>query len=185
MPRFKDETVLVLLFLLIFWTPLLRSEEELVQVKAYISRSAVRPGEEFMVALQVRIKKGWHINANTVDNEFLIPTSFSFAEPEGLRVVEFYYPEPKRGRFEYSESDSSYYENEVLFGVRLQTERSLPLGKTEMSGKLKYQACDDRSCRPPRTVPLKVIINVVPDGEETQATHPEIFSRIESGQKER
>lgn len=179
MLRCRDGKVFVCLLLLILVRPLLQSEEKLVEIKVFVSRSAVHPGEEFKVAHRVRIKKGWHINASKVENELLVPTSLTFDGNQGLQILESYNPQPRRGRFEYSESDLSYYEGEVFFGARLSAGDAVPLGKNEMSGKFRYQACDDRSCRPPKTIRFKVLVEVVPAGQETRATHPEIFARIE------
>jgi thiol:disulfide interchange protein DsbD len=184
MVRIRKGRLFAFLLLLILGQPLLHSEEELVEIKAYISRNAVHRGEEFKVALQVRIKEGWHINANKAEDELLIPTSFSFDTAEGIQVVESYYSEPERGRFEYSESDQSYYQGEVLFGARVQVDADVPLGKSEMSAKLRYQACDDRSCAPPRTISLLIPFEVVPTAEETRDTHPEIFAKIKFTKRE-
>lgn len=184
MVLFRHGKVFISLLLLILVRPLLQSEETLVEVKAYISRNAVHRGEEFKVALRVRIKKGWHINASKVENELLIPTSFAFDTVEGLQVIESYDPEPERGRFDYSESDLSFYQGEVLFGARVEVGADVPLGKSEMSVKFRYQACDDRSCSPPRTIPLTVLIEVVPTAQETHSAHPEIFAKIKFTKKE-
>jgi hypothetical protein len=83
----------------------------------------------------LRVKEGWHINANPASSPYLIPT-----EIQGdVRNVS--YPPGKSMTFAFSEEPLSVYDGEVA--IELEPER----GAAEFT--LVYQACDDTRCLSP------------------------------------
>ena len=67
-------------------------EEEFVQILPFLSKSGVHAGEEFGLALQIKIRPGWHINGPELVDEFLIPTTLSFEENKSFEISEYVYP---------------------------------------------------------------------------------------------
>jgi uncharacterized protein len=83
----------------------------------------------------LRVKEGWHINANPASSPYLIPTEIQGS----VRNVS--YPPGKPMTFAFSEAPLSVYDGEVA--IELEIER----GATELT--LVYQACDDTRCLSP------------------------------------
>ena len=97
-----------------------------------------------------------HINSHKPSSEFLIPTVFSIPESEGVKLEDANYPgggvitlpsDPK--------AKLSVYSGDFI----IQTMIVSPKGDHLVQGKLRYQACNDNQCLPPRTitVPIDVI----------------------------
>jgi DsbC/DsbD-like thiol-disulfide interchange protein len=158
-------------------------EEELVQVVPFLSKSGVHAGEEFGVALQIKIRPGWHINGPELVDEFLLPTTLSFEENKDFEISECVYPKPESGRFEYSQSVLAIYEGDVFFGALVKAAKNLRRGPQKLIGKLSFQACDARVCSSPSEVSFEVSLEVVPDSKETKDVNQDIFSKLKFKKK--
>ncbi len=153
-------------------------QDVITDMKTFLARDAVYPGETFKAALLLSISPDWHINANPVNDEFLVPTTVDFREEGVFKVIDTIYPTALPARFEFSESEVLVYAESALIGVLLKTgDRVLP-GIYKLKGTFSYQACNDSSCLPPESLSVELEIKVVDFETPTQAVHPEIFSRI-------
>lgn len=119
---------------------------------------AVPAGKPSPVTLHFRIAQGLHINSHTPSGDTLIPTSFSIPAGEVVRLDDTGYPvgtditlalDPK--------TKLNVYTGEFAIAARIV---SAP-GHHTVDAKLRYQACDQNECMPPKTisVPLDVIAN--------------------------
>jgi hypothetical protein len=103
------------------------------------------------LALRFVIQTGLHINSHTPHSRFLIPTTLTLDPPVGVEIAKVVYPAGVDYHFSFSPKDAlSVYTDE--FGVHVQL-HARP-GHYSLPGQLHYQACDDRACNPPRTLPL-------------------------------
>jgi DsbC/DsbD-like thiol-disulfide interchange protein len=116
----------------------------------------VPAGKSSPVALHFRIAQGLHINSHTPSDEFLIPTVFSIPASEGVKLDGASYPS---GTSLTLPSDPktklSVYSGEFIIQAKIVA----PPGDHLVQAKLRYQACNDSQCLPPKTitVPIDVI----------------------------
>ena len=167
------------LFSLYGYTNTSTGESEIIKIKTFISKNRVHPGETFKVALLVKITPNWHIHAHELSDEFLIPTKLIFEEKEKIEVTDYYYPEPKAEKFEYSESELQIYDEEVILGALIKASHELQLGHHKLKGKFSYQPCDDKSCLPPKKIEFEISFEVVPLSQETEDIHKDIFLKLD------
>jgi len=113
-------------------------------------------GKSSLVVLHFRIAQGLHINSHTPREDYLIPTTFSIPDGSGVRLESATYPagtdftlpiDPK--------TKLSVYTGEFTIQARIVA----TLGNHLVEAKLRYQACDNNACMPPKTitVPIDVI----------------------------
>jgi len=119
------------------------------------SRVAVKPGQETVVRVEVRIRPGYHINSHQPNEEYLIPTRLRW-ENAGLKVRRVEYPEAETVRYEFSEEPLSVYSGKIAMVSVFEPVEKIPEGLTELQGTLHYQACTEKVCLPPKTLPVKV-----------------------------
>lgn len=100
------------------------------------------------VTVRAEIAAGYHINAHRPDEPYLIPTTLRL-ESAGVRFQEPSYPEPKSERFSFSEKPLLVYSGTVEIAALGEPSPTAPV-----RAELRYQACDDTRCLPPRTVAL-------------------------------
>lgn len=156
-------------------------EEEILKIKTCISKSGIHPGETFKVAVAATISPGWHIHAHELVDEFLIPTELTLEGKEKIEIIKYSYPEPRMEKFEYSESALQIYDGEVILGALVKADASIELGSHKIKGSLNFQACDSRSCLPPKKIEFEISFKVVPASQKTEEINQELFSKLNFG----
>jgi DsbC/DsbD-like thiol-disulfide interchange protein len=111
------------------------------------------------VEIVVHVKSGYHVNSTTPSDEYLIPLKLSFPD-SGLLVEDVQYPKPKMQKFQFSPTPISVYEGDIKTVARVRIPSGAKSGMTHLTGKLRYQACSDRACLPPRTLDVKVPVEI-------------------------
>ncbi len=150
----------------------------MVRAQGYISLQPVPAGREFRIAVLAEIAPGYHINAAKPLQEFLIPTQLSANPPAGLRVLEAAYPRASLKQFAFSDEKMAVYDGTIVLGLRVATSPRIPRGEVVLPLELRYQACNDKLCLPPTTLPLQVNVPLASPGTAARPAHPEIFSKL-------
>ena len=115
-----------------------------------------------MVNLNFRVPPGYHINSNTPKSEFLIPTVLRMDVPTDIILGKIEYPPGEDASFPFSPDEKlSVYGGDFTIGLAVHPLHSVVPGKYQMHGVLRYQACDNAACYPPKNLPISFEIKVV------------------------
>jgi len=117
---------------------------------------SVSAGKPSSVALHFRIRQGLHINSHTPHDSYLIPTVFSIPEDVGVRLESATYPAGSDFSLPVDpDTRLSVYTGDFA----IQTRIVATPGDHLIEARLRYQACDQNACLPPKTitVPIDVI----------------------------
>jgi len=115
-----------------------------------------------MVNLNFRVASGFHINSNTPKSEFLIPTNLKMDLPTDIVLGRIRYPAGQDLSFPFSPDEAlNVYTGDFTITVAVHPLRSVVPGKYIMHGVLRYQACDNAQCFPPKTQPVSFEVKVV------------------------
>lgn len=126
-------------------------------------------GEQTMVTMDFRIPPGYHINSNTPNSEFLIPTALKMDLPTDIIFGKIEYPAGEDRSFPFSPDEKlSVYSGDFSITVAVHPLHTVTPGKYEMRGVLRYQACDNAACYPPKNLPVNFEVKVV-KGKSTQS----------------
>jgi hypothetical protein len=118
--------------------------------------------QQTMVNLNFRVPPGYHINSNTPKSEFLIPTALKMDLPTDIVLGKIEYPAGEDASFPFSPDEKlSVYSGDFTITVAVHPMQSVVPGKYEMHGVLRYQACDNAACFPPKTLPVSFEVKVV------------------------
>jgi hypothetical protein len=121
-----------------------------------------------MVNLDFRVPHGYHINSNTPKSEFLIPTALKMDLPTDIILGKINYPAGDDLAFPFSPDEKlNVYTGDFRIVVAVHPLLSVTPGKYVMHGVLRYQACDNSACYPPKTVRVEFDVKVVKE----PATH--------------
>jgi DsbC/DsbD-like thiol-disulfide interchange protein len=121
----------------------------------------VAKGQTVQLSVRVKIKKGFHIQANPAADEFLIPATLTVQSSKGSVPGNPVYPPGQPYRLKGSQEDLLTYEDEVMIRLPVKVLDSSPLGNTNLTGGLRFQPCDDRRCFFPRSVPVMIPVKIV------------------------
>ncbi len=132
------------------------------------------------VTLNFRVASGFHINSNTPKSEFLIPTSLKMDLPTDIILGKIDYPEGKDLTFPFSPDEKlNVYSGDFDVDLMVHPLRSVTPGKYVMHGILRYQACDNAQCFPPKALPVSFEVKVVkepPTPRKNPAQSPHIHN---------
>jgi hypothetical protein len=118
--------------------------------------------QQTKVELNFRVTPGFHVNSNTPKSEFLIPTALKMDLPTDIVLGKIEYPPGKDVTFPFSPDESlSVYTGDFTVALEVHPLKSVVPGKYVMHGVLRYQACDNAQCFPPKALPVSFDVKVV------------------------
>jgi len=124
------------------------------------------------VDLNFRVASGFHINSNTPKSEFLIPTALKMDLPTDIILGKIDYPAGQDLSFPFSPDEKlNVYSGDFTIALAVHPLHSVVPGKYVMHGVLRYQACDNAQCFPPKTLPVSFEVKVVKE-PATHHTNP-------------
>ena len=110
----------------------------------------------FEIRMTASIQNNWHLYSQVQpDDAIAIPTNFTIKNNPLIELVGKIQEEGKLEKFHDKELDLSanQYSNKVDF---VQVVKLKGKAKTNFSGTVEFQTCDDKKCLPPKTVPFNV-----------------------------
>jgi Thiol:disulfide interchange protein DsbD, N-terminal len=114
------------------------------------------------VELPFRVSPGFHINSNTPKSEFLIPTTLRLDAPTDIVVGKVTYPRGVDRSFPFAPDEKiNVYSGEFTLAVVIRPLAHVVPSRYALHGTLKYQACDNAACYPPKTVPVDFEVKVL------------------------
>jgi DsbC/DsbD-like thiol-disulfide interchange protein len=115
----------------------------------YPEQVTIPAGKATTVALHFRIAPGLHINSHTPAEDELIPTTLSIPDGAGVRLERASYPAGTEFALPLDPSMKlNVYTGEFTIQARIVASP----GDHLVEAKLRYQACDNSACMPPKTV---------------------------------
>src|SRR5260370_31976055 len=136
------------------------------------SDTVARPGARLALALQVELKPGMHVYAPGIEGGY-IPIEWKLAESKGWKLHEIVLPPSRKLNLPAIHETVPVYEGKFRLTRDLTFAQNQDVGplldaqrKLAVEGSFRYQACDDKECYPPRTIPLRFVFQVDPLGRE-------------------
>ena len=182
--RVQAARAAVCLFVLVFAAANIRapraaaqvpSPKDVVAPSAFASYDPVARGKEFQIAVVMKIREGFHVNARKKSAEYLIATDLKTGGATGFKIGEVKYPEGQERTFTFSKAPLNVYEKTVVLKVPVTALADAPTGAQHIPLKLKYQACNNEVCLPPVTLPVDATVNVTASTGAAHPAHPELF----------
>jgi DsbC/DsbD-like thiol-disulfide interchange protein len=133
------------------------AETKHLRVTASASADHVKPGQRISLTLDIELKPDMHVYAPSVEG--YIPISWTMAPSDAIIVSKVVTPPSKMLRL------PAIDETLPVYGGRFKLVRDITIasnakGEITAAGTLRYQACDDRMCYLPKTVPLTWTLRV-------------------------
>ncbi len=132
------------------------------------------------VTINFRVSRGFHINSSTPKSEFLIPTTLKMEVPTDIVLGKTDYPAGEEMTLPFSPDEKlSVYSGDFSITLTVHPLKSIVPGNYAMRGTLRYQACDNAQCFPPKTLPVSFDLKVVKEpatGHHNPAQSPHVHS---------
>lgn len=153
------------------------SGRDVVKPEIYASLEPAGRGSAFEIAVVMKIRPGFHVNAREKSDDYLIATDLKAELPAGFGGGEVVYPKGKLERFTFSKKPLNVYQDAVVLRLPVTVLASAPLGEQHITLKLRYQACSTELCLPPVTIPLEATIHVAASAADSKSAHADIFGK--------
>jgi len=127
------------------------SGKDVVAPEAYASKDPVARGMSMQVAIVMKIRPGFHVNAREVTQDYL--QTFAFSKDKKLNV----------------------YTDTVVIKMPLTVLAGAPLGAQHLPLKLHFQACSNEICLPPVTKDVDATINIVANPSAAKSANAQYF----------
>ena len=104
--------------------------------------------------IPVSILDGYHVNSNTPSDEYLIPLKVTWTSMGALEGGQVTYP--KAEKITVGDQSLSVFTGKLELAVNFKVSANAPAGPGIATGKLKFQACNDKMCFPPKSIEVDV-----------------------------
>jgi Disulphide bond corrector protein DsbC len=119
----------------------------------YPQQATLAAGSAQIVNLHFRVANGLHINSHTPRQKSLIRTELMVVEPAGVKIAAVDFPDGTDFAFPADPSQKlSIYSGEFVLKMHVAAQP----GNHLIQGVLRYQACDNSTCFPPRNAPVAI-----------------------------
>jgi len=133
---------------------------DIVQVTA--PRMSAVSGSVATAKLKVTVREGYHIQAASVKEDYLIPTVLTLPDDANFRTESVEFPSGRPLLFDGVEEPWSVLEGTFEIIVTFRIAPVTPGAATaRWSGVLRYQACDEKRCFPPVSVEFDLPVEVL------------------------
>ena len=162
-----------------------RTSTEHIEVTTYLSDASITSGSRFSLVLDVEPRSGMHVYAPGAETDGYRVIALAMEPQPYVRYLPVEYPASQMYLFEpLDELEPTYMDpfslrQDIVLEPRRESEAALGLreslvpddvpreelafsGTLTLRGTLDYQACDDRVCYNPVSVPLSWTVTLVP-----------------------
>jgi len=129
-------------------------------VQATAAPVTVQAGGRVQAKVVIKVREGWHVNANPPAQDYLIPTVVTIAAGEGIRPGAAVYPAGKTEKLSFEEKPLLVYDGESSVTVPIRAEASAAQGAHTLRGKVSFQSCNNEVCLTPASVPFDVVVTI-------------------------
>ena len=117
-------------------------------------------GKADTARVTVTVKEGYHVHANPASVEYLIPTTLQVRSRAGITAGKPVYPKGRQYQLKGSTDKMSIYDGTFEIAVPVRAARTVSYGQKVLKATLRFQACDDKACFAPTTLPVEITVNV-------------------------
>jgi thiol:disulfide interchange protein DsbD len=119
-----------------------------------------KTGAAVQAKMSVQLRAGYHVNSNMPADAYLIPLKLTWAAGP-LQATEIVYPKAQMEKYSFSPDPLSVFSGQFDILSKFKVSSTATPGPTAITGKLRYQACTDRMCFPPKNVDVALQVDIV------------------------
>jgi thiol:disulfide interchange protein DsbD len=149
------------------------------KIAAFLSASALQPGQTAVLAVVVDITPGLHAQSHTPLDKNYIPFDIVPDANPAIQFLDPIYPPPKLEFFP-ALGNLSVYTGKVIIYIPMRISAAAPIGDITLGAKLTFQACNSQVCfRPDANQPISLQTRIVPLGSTITPANPDLFANFD------
>ncbi len=139
--------------------------------------AAVAPGGKVLLKLTAAIDPEWHMYSATSPPGAGQPLVLKAENPAVDNVI-VYQPNPEKKFDPLANVETERYEGTVVFLLDTQLTKDAPAGPLELTSQIRYSACTDKMCLPPRKVTATGAVTVDPKAVAASIAIPAGYAAV-------
>ncbi len=120
---------------------------------------SAKAGATVEAPLTLQLRAGYHVNSDMPPDPYLIPLRLTWT-PGAVETAAVVYPKAQTEKFSFFDKPLSIFSGDFDIVTRFKVPASAPAGQILVTGKLRYQACNDRMCLAPRTMDVTLPLDI-------------------------
>jgi thiol:disulfide interchange protein DsbD len=144
---------------------------------AVVNYTGLKPGQKAWAAVVVQIKPGLHAQSHTPLDENFIKFQVKADDNPAVSFGEPRYPPGKVEDYP-ALGKLSVYAGKVVTYIPLAVKADAKPGPLELTGKVTFQACDDKVCYPPESPKFTIKTEIVGADAPVKPNEPELFRDV-------
>lgn len=149
------------------------------QMEAVAPKGA--PGSTVYLTLTATLDENWHLYSLTTPKGGPIVTTVKLAENPAIAKYRVFQPKPVRALDPNFNLETETFEKKVEFLLAVDLAPAAAAGALELTANLRYQACTDKLCLPPRKKTATATVTVDPAAPAVSFQLPEGYAEVETG----
>lgn len=125
-----------------------------------LPKVAGKRGAAVQATIPLAVDPGFHVNSNAPNEQYLIPLKLTWKSTGALEAGAIVYPKPLQEKYEFSEKPLSVFTGKFGVIANFKVAANAPAGPGVAAGLLRYQACNDKMCFPPKNIEISLPYSV-------------------------
>ena len=132
-------------------------------------------GKNNYIAVELKVKEGWHVNSNPANPDYLVPTTVKLNTKQKVKLTRTKFPKSKEiVVLDPSEPYHVYDGTVIIYGL-LVTDPAETADEAIIEFEIGFQACRDKECLPPDKIVLKGKLPIGNPGDPVRKINAEKF----------
>lgn len=132
-------------------------DNNVVTVRSALTK--VKPGEKGEARVTVVVRDGFHVSSNTPTDKYYIPLTLTLSGSL-VESPQVNFPKPQMEKYSFSPEPLSVFSGSFDLVAKFGVSKTAAGGQAVVPGKLRYQACNDRMCLPPKTIDVALALDI-------------------------
>ncbi len=133
-----------------------------VQWSLALKQASVKPGGTVLAALTATIQPGWHMYSMTTPLGGPNPTTVTLADNPAVASVKVFQPKPDRQMDTAFKLETETFEKQLPLVLEITAKPDAAPGSVNLEAQVRYQACQNTLCLPPKRKVAKTSLKVDP-----------------------
>lgn len=122
---------------------------------------SVKPGAKVEVVLDAAITGGWHLYSLKKVEGGPIATTITLPAGQPFSLAGAITASPAESKYDETfQMDVETYSDSATFRLPIEVAKDAPAGPANLTVNVRFQACDDKQCLPPRTVKVELPLTI-------------------------
>jgi DsbC/DsbD-like thiol-disulfide interchange protein len=149
-----------------------------VQWSLALKQNSVKPGGKILATLTATIQPGWHMYSMTTPKGGPNPTTVMLADNPAVAGVKIFQPKPERQMDTAFKLETETFEKQLPLMLEITAKPNAAIGAVNLEAQVRYQACQNTLCLPPKKKAAKATLKVDPSATPAPVKIPAGYTEV-------